>query len=83
MLEEELKELFGREIDYIYYISIDKIEEYSMKNNSDNVNIMSQSLDENGIILDVTKEWIDKTGYTREEVIGKFFGDFLDEASLP
>jgi len=47
-----------------------------------NQSIMVQSLDENGIILDVTQEWLNTTGYTKDEVVGKFFGDFLDDASM-
>jgi len=42
-----------------------------------------QSLDEQGNIIDVSDGWLEKLGYTREEVIGKFFGTFLDEKSLP
>ena len=36
-----------------------------------------QSLDENGHFLEVNQAWLDTLGYTREEVIGKSFGDFL------
>ncbi len=36
-----------------------------------------QSLDINGIFLKVNNAWLDKLGYTKEEVIGKWFGDFL------
>ncbi len=37
-----------------------------------------QSLDENGHVLEVNKAWLDTLGYTRDEVIGKSFGDFLN-----
>ncbi len=37
-----------------------------------------QSLDENGRFIDVNQAWIDVLGYSRQEVIGKSFADFLD-----
>ena len=36
-----------------------------------------QSLDEHGHFLEVNQAWLDTLGYTRDEVIGKAFGDFL------
>jgi two-component system, cell cycle sensor histidine kinase and response regulator CckA len=36
-----------------------------------------QSLDENGHFIVVNQTWLDSLGYTREEVIGKSFVDFL------
>ena len=36
-----------------------------------------QSLDEHGHFLEVNQAWLDTLGYTREEVIGKSFSDFL------
>ena len=36
-----------------------------------------QSLDEYGHFLEVNQAWLDTLGYSREEVIGKSFGDFL------
>ena len=36
-----------------------------------------QSLDEHGYFLEVNQAWLDTLGYTREEVIGKSFGEFL------
>jgi len=36
-----------------------------------------QSLDENGCFINVNNEWLDALGYTKEEVIGKSFGDFI------
>jgi PAS domain S-box-containing protein len=36
-----------------------------------------QSLDFEGRLLDVNQKWLDTLGYTKEEVIGKWFGDFL------
>lgn len=36
-----------------------------------------QSLDINGYFIDINQAWLDTLGYSREEVIGKWFGDFL------
>ena len=36
-----------------------------------------QSLDENGYFLIVNKAWLEMLGYTTEEVIGKWFGEFI------
>ena len=37
-----------------------------------------QSLDENGCLVEVNQAWLDSLGYKRDEVIGKWFGDFLN-----
>jgi diguanylate cyclase len=36
-----------------------------------------QSLDEAGNFLEVNQKWLDLFGYEKEEVVGKWFGDFL------
>jgi PAS domain S-box-containing protein len=36
-----------------------------------------QSLDANGYFIDVNQSWLNILGYKKEEVIGKWFGDFL------
>jgi PAS domain S-box-containing protein len=36
-----------------------------------------QSIDEGGIIREVNQAWLDVLGYSRQEVIGRWFGDFL------
>jgi diguanylate cyclase (GGDEF)-like protein/PAS domain S-box-containing protein len=41
-----------------------------------------QSLDIEANILDVNEAWLSMLGYTRDEVVGRFIGDFLTEASL-
>ena len=38
-----------------------------------------QSLDERGNFIEVNQTWLDVLGYSREEVIGRNFGDFLPE----
>ena len=39
-----------------------------------------QSLDFDGNFIDVNQRWLDTLGYERNEVIGKWFGDFLTPA---
>jgi PAS domain S-box-containing protein len=36
-----------------------------------------QSLDFDGCFLEVNQQWLDTLGFSRKEVIGKWFGDFL------
>lgn len=36
-----------------------------------------QSLDENGYVLEVNQTWLETLGYSRKEVEGRWFGDFL------
>ncbi|MBI4963631.1 MAG: PAS domain S-box protein [Desulfomonile tiedjei] len=36
-----------------------------------------QSLDEHGYLVEVNKAWLDLLGYSREEVIGTWFGNYL------
>lgn len=38
-----------------------------------------QSLDSQGFFVDVNEQWVKMLGYTPEEVLGKWFGDFLAE----
>lgn len=35
-----------------------------------------QSLDAEGNFIEVNQQWLDTLGYTKEEVVGKWFGDF-------
>jgi len=41
-----------------------------------------QSLDSHGRFLEVNKAWLETLGYSRNEVIGKWFGDFLSPEYL-
>ncbi len=49
----------------------------------DNAPLAYQSLDEDGNILDVNPAWLSTLGWSRDEVIGKCFGDFLHPDSRP
>lgn len=42
----------------------------------ENAPLPYQSLDANGNILEVNRPWLELLGYTREDVLGKFIGDF-------
>ena len=42
-----------------------------------NAPLSYQSLDENGCFIDINPMWLQTLGYQRDEVIGKWYGDFL------
>ncbi len=42
-----------------------------------------QSLDSDGMILEVNQAWLKTLGYERGQVLGKWFGDFLAEGFVP
>lgn len=54
---------------------------YILSNTDDN-RVMYQSLDENGIILDVDQNWLNFMGYMKKDVIGSFFGEFVTLSSF-
>ncbi len=43
----------------------------------DRAPIPYNSLDKDGYLLDVNQTWLEKLGYTRDEVLGRWFGDFV------
>ncbi|QOY54218.1 diguanylate cyclase [Candidatus Sulfurimonas marisnigri] len=47
-----------------------------------NYQTLYQSLDKDGDILDVNQAWLDYLGFTKEEVIGKNFADFISKESM-
>ncbi len=54
---------------------IDDLEKYRSLYN--NVPLSYQSLNEDGCFNDINTTWLQLLGYNRDEVIGKYFGDFL------
>ena len=59
----------------------DSIEKYRAL--YDNAPLPYQSLDQDGCFLDVNLAWLRTLGYEREQVIGKWFGDFLHPDCKP
>lgn len=49
----------------------------------ENAPLAYQSLDADGCFLDVNPTWLRMLGYEREEVIGRWFGDFLHDDFKP
>lgn len=49
----------------------------------DNAPLPYQSLDENGVFVDVNPAWLSKLGYKLNEVLGKKFSDFLHTERKP
>ncbi len=43
----------------------------------ENIPLPYQSLDEHGNLMEVNQTWLNALGYSRQEVIGKWFGHFL------
>jgi PAS domain S-box-containing protein len=41
-----------------------------------------QSLDQNGVFIEVNRLWLDTLGYQKEEVIGHWFGEFVASEDL-
>jgi len=54
-----------------------KSENRHLRDLYDQAPLSYQSLDENGCFIEVNQAWLDTLGYSREEVLGKNFGDFL------
>jgi len=64
----------------VYRDKIDKKlleEEANFKLLYDHTPIPYHSLDKNGNILNVNDSWLEKLGYERHEVVGKWFGNFI------
>lgn len=47
----------------------------------ENAPLAYQSLDSNAMVLDANPKWLKEMGYERDEVIGHWFGDFLERRS--
>lgn len=45
----------------------------------ENAPLPYQSLDENGNLIEVNRLWLSTLGYSKREVLGRWFGEFLDE----
>ena len=54
-----------------------QLNEELFKNICNEIPLPYQSLNEEGHFIEVNQVWLDTMGYSREEVIGKWFGEFL------
>ncbi len=54
-----------------------RMSEKQLRSIYENLPLAYQSLDEAGNFIDINKVWLETLGYTCEEVIGRWFGDFL------
>jgi len=73
----DISEIKQSELEYIN--AKEKAEENEEKYRAlyNNAPLSYQSLDENGCFIDINPMWLKTLGYTRSEVIGKWYGDFL------
>jgi len=84
-LEMQIKELQQREERVLADdIAAQKKAEVALKDSEERFRILFnqaplgyQSLDEEGRLIEVNTAWTETLGYRREEVIGRWFGDFL------
>ncbi len=76
-LERRVQELEKIESEYKYSKEALRETENLFKMLYEKAPLGYQSLDENGHFIVVNQTWLDTLGYTREEVIGKSFADFL------
>ena len=76
-LEQRVKELAEKTAEFNQVEKIFSESEEQFRILYEKSPLCYQSLDKNGHLLDVNQAWLNILGYTREEVIGKDFGDFL------
>jgi len=70
-----LKKKFEKEISF----NNNEIDSKTLKIFFDKSPFAIQSLNESGHILNVSKAWLDILGYSKEDIIGKSFRDFLSD----
>jgi len=76
-LERRVQELEIIESDYKHLMEVSQENDSLFKRLYEKAPLGYQSLDENGHFLVVNPTWLNTLGYTKEEVIGKSFSDFL------
>jgi PAS domain S-box-containing protein len=76
-LEKRVQELEKIESEYKYSKEALRENDSLFKMLYEKAPLGYQSLDENGHFIVVNQTWLDTLGYTREEVIGKSFADYL------
>ena len=76
--KNELMALYEKDIaEYKKMIEQIRVSEKYFQSLFENAPMGYQSLDEDGCFIDVNQEWLKTLGYNREEIIGKWFGEFL------
>ena len=48
----------------------------------EHISLAYQSLDANGCLIDINQAWLDALGYSSDEVVGRWLGDFLTPESV-
>lgn len=76
-LERRVQELEKIESEYKYSKETLRERENLFKRLYEKAPLGYQSLDENGHLMVVNQTWLDTLGYTKEEVVGRSFADFL------
>jgi len=76
-LEQRVQELEKKESEHKYSKKALRENEHLFKMLYEKAPLGYQSLDENGRFIVVNQTWLNTLGYTKEEVIGRSFADFL------
>lgn len=76
-LHDEISELKNRISEYEKEFKSLHDDEMRFKALFENAPLGYQSLDIDGNFLEVNNKWLETLGYSRDEVIGKWFGDFI------
>jgi len=76
-LELRIQELEKKESEYKETIKNLRLNEKRFRRLYEQTPLGYQSLDSQGHFIEVNEAWLNMMGYSRSEVIGKWFGDFL------
>lgn len=76
-LKQRLKDQEGKAIEFSQVEEVLRESEERFRSFYERTPLGYQSLDATGHFVEVNQAWLDMLGYTREEVIGRPFGDFL------
>jgi PAS domain S-box-containing protein len=76
-LEIRIRELEKKESEYKETIKNLRLNEKRFRKLYEQMPLGYQSLDSQGRFIEVNEAWLNMMGYSRSEVIGKWFGDFL------
>lgn len=90
-ISAEIKAAYSNDDDGKIYLFIRQIAEpddtqnslCENENNAESDERNCQSLDETGNFISVNNSWLNMLGYTKEEVSGRWFGDFILPELLP